>query len=152
MACRSNGKYFGTLRRRNNEASELRAGPAGKLPLQWFLFTKAHFSLCYSPQTNAKPLGGTDALPIICIHLGDGRPNKSQHSFKLLPVESEINLKAILVQAELLTQPVVFPVLTPATINAVDPHSPLATTTGAGGSSATSAATARSAINLAFIF
>ena len=73
-------------------------------------------------------------------------------TLKLLPVESEINLKAILVQAELLTQPVVFPVLTPATINAVDPHSPLATTTGAGGSSATSAATARSAINLAFIF
>ncbi|CAL8335413.1 unnamed protein product [Boreogadus saida] len=27
-------------------------------------------------------------------------------------------------QAELLTQPVVFPVLPPATINAVDPHSP----------------------------
>ena len=45
-------------------------------------------------------------------------------TLKLLPVESEINLKAILVQAELLTQPVVFPVLTPATINAVDPHSP----------------------------
>ena len=87
-------------------------------------FTKTHFSLCYSPQTNAKPLGGTDALPIICIHLGDGRPNKCQHSFKLLPVESGINLKAILVQAELLTQPVVFPVLPPATINAVDPHSP----------------------------
>ena len=76
----NDGKYFGTLRRRNNEASELRAGPAGKLPLQWFLFTKAHFCLCYSPQTNAKPLGGTDALPIICIHLGDGRPNKCQHS------------------------------------------------------------------------
>ena len=27
MACRSNGKYFGPLRRRNNEVSELRAGP-----------------------------------------------------------------------------------------------------------------------------
>ena len=26
MACRSNGKYFGPLRRRNNEASELRHG------------------------------------------------------------------------------------------------------------------------------
>ena len=26
MTCRSNGKYFGTLRRRNNEASELRHG------------------------------------------------------------------------------------------------------------------------------
>ena len=28
MACRSNGKYFGPLRRRNNEASELRHGTA----------------------------------------------------------------------------------------------------------------------------
>ena len=46
-------------------------------------------------------------------------------TLKLLPVESEINLKAILVQAELLTQLVVFPVLSPAMINAVT-HSPLA--------------------------
>ena len=45
VACRSNGKYFGPLRRRNNEASELRSGPGGLACVWPALAWPLHWSL-----------------------------------------------------------------------------------------------------------